>query len=39
MGLSWKCGHVSKIEAFALLNLRRSLLGLFSGQENRRRKK
>lgn len=31
--------HASKIEAFALLNLKRSSFGLFSGQENRRGKK
>ena len=37
--VSWKCGLASKSEAFALLNLKRSSLGLFSGQENRREKK
>ena len=37
--VSWKCGQASKTEAFALLNLKRSSLGLFSGQENRREKK
>ena len=29
MGLSWKFGHASKIEAFAVLNLKRSSFGLF----------
>ena len=37
--VSWKCGQASKTEAFALLNLKRSSLGLFNGQENRREKK
>ena len=38
MGLSWKFGHAFKIEAFALLSLKRSSFGRFSGHENRRGK-